>query len=45
MLNSITVEADLELGDLRLLEVDNPLVLPINTHVRILTSSSDVIHD
>ena len=38
-------ESDLELGDLRLLEVDNPIVLPVNTHVRILTSSNDVIHD
>jgi len=38
-------EADLELGDLRLLEVDNPLVLPINTHVRVLMTSTDVIHD
>lgn len=38
-------ETDLELGDLRLLEVDNPLVLPINTHVRVLMTSTDVIHD
>lgn len=27
-----------------LLEVDNPIVLPINTKVRILTTSNDVIH-
>jgi cytochrome c oxidase subunit 2 len=25
--------------------VDNPLVLPINTHVRVLMTSTDVIHD
>ena len=28
----------------RLLEVDNPLVLPIGKNVRILTTSADVIH-
>ena len=37
-------ESDLELGDLRLLEVDNRLILPIDTHVRILVTSADVIH-
>jgi cytochrome c oxidase subunit 2 len=26
---------DLELGQLRLLEVDNRVVLPVNTHVRV----------
>nr|AER54638.1 cytochrome c oxidase subunit 2 [Pennaria disticha] len=35
---------DLELGDLRLLEVDNRIVVPVNTQVRIVVSSSDVIH-
>lgn len=34
----------LEQGQLRLLEVDDPLVLPIGTIIRILTSSTDVIH-
>jgi cytochrome c oxidase subunit 2 len=34
----------LEEGQLRLLEVDNRLVLPVNSHIRILTSSADVIH-
>jgi cytochrome c oxidase subunit 2 len=37
-------EEDLEEGDLRLLEVDNRLVLPIKTHIRLLLTSSDVIH-
>lgn len=37
-------EADLELGDLRLLEVDNQVVLPKNTHVRVIVTSADVIH-
>ena len=37
-------EEDLELGDLRLLEVDNRVIVPKNTHVRIIGSSADVIH-
>lgn len=35
---------DLELGELRLLEVDNELVLPISTNIRILVTGADVIH-
>lgn len=42
--NYMIPESDLELGDLRLLEVDNRLILPIDTHVRILVTSADVIH-
>nr|YP_009054385.1 cytochrome c oxidase subunit II [Brontostoma colossus]AIJ02993.1 cytochrome c oxidase subunit 2 [Brontostoma colossus] len=34
----------LELGDFRLLEVDNRIILPTNTQVRILITSTDVIH-
>ena len=37
-------EDELELGELRLLEVDNRIVLPINTHIRILVTSADVLH-
>jgi len=40
----ITNANDLELGDLRQLAVDNYLVLPINTSIRLLISSNDVIH-
>jgi cytochrome c oxidase subunit 2 len=29
---------------LRMLEVDNRVVLPVNKHIRLLTSGSDVIH-
>lgn len=36
--------SDLNKGDFRLLEVDNRLVLPINTHVRILVTGADVLH-
>jgi heme/copper-type cytochrome/quinol oxidase subunit 2 len=34
----------LELGDQRQLTVDNYLVLPVNTSIRILVTSNDVIH-
>jgi len=35
---------DLGLGMFRLLEVDNRLLLPIKTNIRLLVTSSDVIH-
>ena len=35
---------ELEKGDFRLLEVDNRVVLPINTHIRIIVTSADVLH-
>jgi len=37
-------EADLAEGGLRLLEVDNRLLLPVRTHIRLLVTSADVIH-
>ena len=37
-------DEDLESGELRLLEVDNRVFLPINTPVRLLLTSQDVIH-
>ena len=37
-------EEDLELGQLRLLEVDNRMVIPINTHIRIIVTAADVLH-
>ena len=37
-------EEDLEKGQLRLLEVDNPIVLPINTHIRLIVTAVDVLH-
>lgn len=40
----MVVEDDLELGDLRLLEVDNRLKLPVQTSVRLIVTASDVIH-
>jgi cytochrome c oxidase subunit 2 len=32
------------MGQFRLLEVDNPLILPINTHIRLIVTANDVIH-
>ncbi|ELU09537.1 hypothetical protein CAPTEDRAFT_204161 [Capitella teleta] len=34
----------LERGDLRLLEVDNRMVLPVETHIRLVVTGADVIH-
>jgi cytochrome c oxidase subunit 2 len=38
-------ESDIEDGQLRLLDVDNRVVLPVDTHVRFVVSGADVIHD
>lgn len=37
-------EDELEIGELRLLEVDNRIVLPVNTHIRVLVTAADVLH-
>jgi len=37
-------EDELEMGELRLLEVDNCIVLPVNTHIRVLVTAADVLH-
>jgi len=37
-------DEDLKAGQLRLLDVDNPLVLPVGKNVRILITGADVIH-
>jgi cytochrome c oxidase subunit 2 len=37
-------DADLEEGNLRLLEVDNRVVLPVDTHVRLIVTAADVLH-
>lgn len=37
-------EEDLEEGGLRMLEVDNRVILPELTHVRIVITAADVIH-
>jgi len=40
----IVPEDQLKPGQLRLLDVDNPLVVPAGKNIRILTTSADVIH-
>lgn len=37
-------QEDLEPGQIRLLAVDNPIYIPVNTHVRLLITSEDVLH-
>jgi cytochrome c oxidase subunit 2 len=37
-------DEDLKPGQLRLLDVDNQLVIPVGKKIRVLTTSSDVIH-
>uniref|UniRef100_A0A803KRG8 Cytochrome c oxidase polypeptide II n=1 Tax=Chenopodium quinoa TaxID=63459 RepID=A0A803KRG8_CHEQI len=39
-----TPEDDPELGQSRLLEVDNRVVVPAKTHIRIIVTSADVLH-
>jgi len=40
----IVPEDELGIGDLRLLEVDNRIILPTETHVRLIVTSADVLH-
>ena len=37
-------ESDLEIGGFRLLEVDNALVVPVDTHIRVIVTAADVLH-
>ena len=37
-------DKDIKLGQLRLLDVDNPLVLPVGTKIKFILTSADVIH-
>lgn len=37
-------EKDLKPGQVRLLSTDNPVVLPVDTNIRILVTANDVIH-
>jgi cytochrome c oxidase subunit 2 len=38
-------ESDLELGQFRNLDVDNRVVIPVDTHVRFIVTGRDVIHN
>ena len=35
---------DLTIGNLRLLEVDNRIILPVKTHMRVIVTAADVLH-
>ena len=37
-------DSDLELGQFRLLDVDNRVVIPTDTHIRFIVTGADVIH-
>jgi len=37
-------ENDLEEGALRQLEVDNKVIVPVDTHVRVIVTAADVLH-
>ena len=37
-------ESELKAGQKRLLDVDKPLVLPVNTKIRVLVTANDVLH-
>jgi len=40
----MVMDDDLTIGQLRLLEVDNRVIVPSNTHIRALVTSTDVLH-
>ena len=40
----MVADQDLQPGQMRLFDVDNPVVLPVETDIRLLTTASDVIH-
>lgn len=37
-------ESDLELGQFRLLDVDNKVIVPTDTHIRLIITGADVLH-
>ena len=38
------MEDSLELGQFRLLDVDNKVIVPVDTHIRLIITGADVIH-
>ena len=40
----LLTESDLVPGSFRLLEVDHKVILPVNTHIRLLVTAADVLH-
>jgi len=37
-------ESDLEIGQFRLLDVDNKMIIPVDTHIRLIVTANDVLH-
>lgn len=37
-------ESDLQVGEFRLLETTNSVVVPVETHVRLIVTAADVLH-
>jgi len=37
-------ESDLEIGQFRLLDVDNKMIVPVDTHIRLIVTANDVLH-
>jgi len=42
--SNMLFEEELQKGEFRLLQVDNPVILPSEVHVRIIVTSADVLH-
>jgi cytochrome c oxidase subunit 2 len=38
-------DSDLELGQFRLLDVDQRVFIPVDTHIRVIVTAADVLHD
>ena len=36
-------ESDLELGQFRLLDVDNKVVIPVDTHIRLIVTGKNIL--
>lgn len=42
--SNMLFESELQKGEFRLLSVDNPIILPVDTHIRVVITSMDVLH-
>jgi cytochrome c oxidase subunit 2 len=42
--SNLTYQDELQKGEFRLLSVDNPIILPTGTHIRVIITSMDVLH-
>jgi len=42
--SNMVYEEELNMGDFRLLQVDHPVILPTDLHIRVIVTSFDVLH-